>query len=328
MTHASTPRAPRGARPHHADGGGRRPRARARRRPARPRAVRERRPRRHRTGDQRGVRRRRNSGATYAGDFVELLQPDRLGRRRLRHVRAVPQRRRHRRPVRVIPLTGAVPAHGHYLVAERRRHHRHGAADPRRRQVDGQPDAGPAAPSSSPPAPPPSPRPRPVASAACRASSTWSATATANACEGPAPVDRARPDANTSAARGAAGTDTDDNAPTSPPAAPTPAERLDRPRRAAGRPGRAQTSRRSRAAARPARSAEQSVVTKGVVTAAYPTGGFNGYYLQTPGTGGALDLGTHDTSDARLRVRSAAARATRRSATTSRSPARSASSPG
>lgn len=32
--------------------------------------------------------------------------------------------------------------------------------------------------------------------------------------------------------------------------------------------------------------AEQQVVTTGVVTAVYPTGGFNGFYMQTPGTGG------------------------------------------
>lgn len=32
--------------------------------------------------------------------------------------------------------------------------------------------------------------------------------------------------------------------------------------------------------------AGQTVTTRGVVTAAYPTGGFNGYYIQTPGTGG------------------------------------------
>ncbi|GAA5157970.1 ExeM/NucH family extracellular endonuclease [Ornithinimicrobium tianjinense] len=31
----------------------------------------------------------------------------------------------------------------------------------------------------------------------------------------------------------------------------------------------------------------QEVITSGVVTATYPTGGFNGVYLQTPGTGGA-----------------------------------------
>ncbi|MET4780377.1 ExeM/NucH family extracellular endonuclease [Glaciihabitans sp. UYNi722] len=39
------------------------------------------------------------------------------------------------------------------------------------------------------------------------------------------------------------------------------------------------------------------VVTTGVVTAAYPTGGFNGYYIQTVGTGGALDLASHTASD-------------------------------
>ncbi len=44
--------------------------------------------------------------------------------------------------------------------------------------------------------------------------------------------------------------------------------------------------------------AGQDVVTDGVVTASYPTGGLRGFYLQTPGTGGALDLGTHLASDA------------------------------
>jgi 5'-nucleotidase len=41
----------------------------------------------------------------------------------------------------------------------------------------------------------------------------------------------------------------------------------------------------------------QTVTTTGVVTAAYPAGGFNGYYIQTPGTGGAIDLATHTASD-------------------------------
>ncbi|WP_121250900.1 ExeM/NucH family extracellular endonuclease [Nocardioides ferulae] len=40
------------------------------------------------------------------------------------------------------------------------------------------------------------------------------------------------------------------------------------------------------------------VVTEGVVTAAYPSGGLFGFYLQTPGTGGPLDLGTHQASEA------------------------------
>ena len=39
------------------------------------------------------------------------------------------------------------------------------------------------------------------------------------------------------------------------------------------------------------------VKTVGVVTAAYPTGGFSGFYIQTPGTGGALDLNSHTASD-------------------------------
>ena len=47
--------------------------------------------------------------------------------------------------------------------------------------------------------------------------------------------------------------------------------------------------------------AGQTVTTDGVVTAAYPTGGLNGYVIQTPGTGGATDA-TPGASDARLRV--------------------------
>lgn len=40
------------------------------------------------------------------------------------------------------------------------------------------------------------------------------------------------------------------------------------------------------------------VTTTGVVTAHYPTGGYNGYVIQTPGTGGDLDLSSHTASDA------------------------------
>lgn len=43
--------------------------------------------------------------------------------------------------------------------------------------------------------------------------------------------------------------------------------------------------------------ANQIVTTSGVVTAVYPTGGFNGYTIQTPGTGGAIDFTTHKASD-------------------------------
>ncbi|WP_158865747.1 ExeM/NucH family extracellular endonuclease [Leifsonia sp. AG29] len=44
--------------------------------------------------------------------------------------------------------------------------------------------------------------------------------------------------------------------------------------------------------------AGQTVTTTGFVTAQYATGGFNGFYLQTAGTGGAVDLATHTASDA------------------------------
>ncbi|MEX5261428.1 ExeM/NucH family extracellular endonuclease [Kocuria sp. CPCC 205263] len=43
--------------------------------------------------------------------------------------------------------------------------------------------------------------------------------------------------------------------------------------------------------------AGQAVTTRGVVTAVYATGGLNGYYVQTPGTGGDLDPAAHDASD-------------------------------
>ncbi|WP_292878607.1 ExeM/NucH family extracellular endonuclease [Microbacterium sp.] len=44
--------------------------------------------------------------------------------------------------------------------------------------------------------------------------------------------------------------------------------------------------------------AGRTVTTTGVVTARYPTGGFDGYVIQTAGTGGALDLSSHTASDA------------------------------
>ncbi|PPF81903.1 glutamate--cysteine ligase [Subtercola sp. Z020] len=44
--------------------------------------------------------------------------------------------------------------------------------------------------------------------------------------------------------------------------------------------------------------AGQTVSTDGVVTASYPTGGFNGYFIQTPGTGGVRDLAAQKASDA------------------------------
>lgn len=54
--------------------------------------------------------------------------------------------------------------------------------------------------------------------------------------------------------------------------------------------------------------AGESVTTRGVVTAVYPTGGLDGFYLQTPGTGGDAPDGTPGASDA-VFVYSAAAAA-------------------
>src|SRR5690606_9994795 len=42
----------------------------------------------------------------------------------------------------------------------------------------------------------------------------------------------------------------------------------------------------------------QAVVTEGVVTAVYATGGLNGYVIQAAGSGGALDFSTHAGSTA------------------------------
>ncbi|HUX71377.1 MAG TPA: lamin tail domain-containing protein, partial [Cellulomonadaceae bacterium] len=42
----------------------------------------------------------------------------------------------------------------------------------------------------------------------------------------------------------------------------------------------------------------QQVTTTGIVTAAYPTGGFAGFVIQTPGTGGPTDPATRTASDA------------------------------
>jgi 5'-nucleotidase len=55
--------------------------------------------------------------------------------------------------------------------------------------------------------------------------------------------------------------------------------------------------------------AGQAVRTDGVVTAAYPTGGFSGFYLQTGGSGGDLDLAAHTKSDGIFVFSSAAAAA-------------------
>ena len=101
---------------------------------------------------------------------------------------------------------------------------------------------------------------------------------------------------STSAARDAAGTDTNDNSKDLTVAAGTPgvAPGGTEP------PGDpvAATIAEIQGTGATSPLAGKPVTTSGVVTAAYPTGGFNGFYLQTAGTGGDIDAATHQASDA------------------------------
>jgi 5'-nucleotidase len=99
----------------------------------------------------------------------------------------------------------------------------------------------------------------------------------------------------TSASRTATGADTDDNSVDFKAGAPAP--------QAVGTVDTGPTCSGSMAIADIQGATDTSpcsgdtVTTEGVVTAAYPTGGFNGFYLQTAGTGGDLDLAQHTRSD-------------------------------
>ncbi|MBO9523054.1 MAG: ExeM/NucH family extracellular endonuclease [Nocardioidaceae bacterium] len=98
---------------------------------------------------------------------------------------------------------------------------------------------------------------------------------------------------STAATRSAAGADTDNNAADFSSAAPDPQN--------SGSPGGGTGGDKTIAEIQGTGAASalvgQTVHTTGIVTAAYPTGGFNGIYIQTPGTGGGTDA-TPDASDA------------------------------
>ncbi|KQX74959.1 ExeM/NucH family extracellular endonuclease [Aeromicrobium sp. Root472D3] len=108
----------------------------------------------------------------------------------------------------------------------------------------------------------------------------------------------------TSLARAANGADTDDNAtdfaPSSPPTPQACGTACDgsgtgEPEPPADPVAATIAEIQGTGAASPL--AGKTVTTRGVVTAVYSTGGFNGGYIQTAGTGGALDLATHQASD-------------------------------
>ncbi len=99
--------------------------------------------------------------------------------------------------------------------------------------------------------------------------------------------------------RNATGTDTDNNATDLTGAAPTPVACGDTCDGGGGTvdPPVEKTIAEIQGDGSTSPFAGKEVITTGVVTAVYKTGGFGGTYIQTPGTGGAIDLATHNASD-------------------------------
>ena len=103
------------------------------------------------------------------------------------------------------------------------------------------------------------------------------------------------PSTTSSVARNLTGADTDDNSADLVVATGTPGSA---PAGGPSGPPRAATIAQIQGTGDTSPLAGTTVTTTGVVTAAYPTGGFNGFYLQTEGTGGDVDPAVHRASDA------------------------------
>ena len=116
-------------------------------------------------------------------------------------------------------------------------------------------------------------------------------TATGFAGSGPAPA----PSNSTSVSRNATHANTASNAADFVAGVPTPQSSTTTPGGPGGTVDATIEAIQGTGAASPL--VGQSVRTDGIVTAAYPTGGLNGYVIQTPGTGGAIDA-SHTASDA------------------------------
>ncbi|MFC4786279.1 ExeM/NucH family extracellular endonuclease [Nocardioides sp. MAHUQ-72] len=224
-----------------------------------------------------------NSGATYTHDFVELYNPTSAPI----SVDGMSVQYRSSGSTSaasgVTALTGSVPAGGHYLVQE--------AKGSGGTTALPQPDAtGSIAMAGS-------------AFTVWLADGTTALNPPAGAAQGTAGVvDLVGVDSNTfettkaaavanatSTQRAASGADTDVNSADLATAAPTPQGSGGGP---VDPPPSTPVERtiaeiQGTGAASPV--AGQDVVTRGVVTAAYPAGGFYGYVLQTPGTGSATD---------------------------------------
>jgi predicted extracellular nuclease len=227
-----------------------------------------------------------NSGAPYTNDFIELQNT--TGTAIPLTGLSVQYRPAAGTTSAATALSGSIPAHGKYLVAE--------AAGATPSAALPTPDAtGTLAMSGS----------AGVVYLSSKATAVpandpsvvdlvgYGSTATAFEGTGPAPGLTN----TTSATRPAAGTDTDNNAADFTAAAPKPENSSTVTPPPPGDPV-AKTIEEIQGNGATSPLDQQSVITKGVVTAAYPTGGFNGYYIQTPGTGGSVDLASHDTSDA------------------------------
>ncbi len=227
-----------------------------------------------------------NSGAPYTNDFIELHNT--TGSAIALSGMSVQYRSAAGTTSAATALSGSIPAKGKFLVAE--------AAGATPSAALPTPDAtGTLAMSGSAGVVYLSTQATPVAANDASVVDLVGYGGTATAYEGSAPAPGLT---NTTAAtRATTGTDTDNNAADFTAAAPRPENSSTVTPPPPGDPV-AKTIEEIQGSGATSPLDQQSVITKGVVTAAYPTGGFNGYYLQTPGTGGALDLSSHDTSDA------------------------------
>ena len=125
------------------------------------------------------------------------------------------------------------------------------------------------------------------------------------------------PGTTTSISRTAAGDDTDNNGADLKAGPPSPQNTTSGDGGGCGGPATEQTIAQVQGTTGTSPFVCKNVTTSGVVTASYPTGGLNGFYVQTPGTGGdARPAST--TRPTRSSSTSARRRPTRRSATTCR----------
>ncbi|MFC6285751.1 ExeM/NucH family extracellular endonuclease [Nocardioides sp. GCM10027113] len=224
-----------------------------------------------------------NSGATLKQDFIELYNP--TGTAVSVDGWSVQYRSATGTTAQVTALSGSVPARGHYLVQQ--------AAGTGGTQDLPTPDATGSIPMSG------------SAGVVLLTSSTTPFTATGDLAGSTAVVDAvgygstpttyetARTGVNltstTSAQRAAAGTDTDHNANDFEEAAPTPTSS-----QTGGDPEpepapEVVTIAQVQGTGDASPLVGRTVTTRGVVTANYPSGGFNGFYIQTAGTGAGED---------------------------------------